>query len=74
MIHVSKISEIAKMKEVISIKWVSTEGEIISCDKCVITSFFGNGQTFNVKILSSGEFRKVNRYSVIEFNGEEVIL
>ena len=32
------------------------------------------GQTFNVKLLPSGEIRKVNRFTVIELNGEEVIL
>lgn len=74
MIHVSKIHEIVKLKKEISISWVATSGEIIHCEKCVVTSFHGNGQTFNVKIFPSEEIRKVNRYSVVELNGEEVIL
>ena len=38
------------------------------------TSFHGEGETFNIKIIPSGEIRKVNRYTVIEINGEEVVL
>lgn len=74
MIHVSKIHEIVKMKQDFSISWVTSSGEIIRCEKCVATSFHANGQTFNVKIFPSEQIRKVNRYSVIELNGEEVIL
>lgn len=74
MISSNKICEIAKLKQEISLKWVAESGEVISVDKCVPTSFHGNGSTFNIKILPSGEIRKVNRMTVIEINGEEVTL
>ena len=74
MISSSKICELAKLKKEISLKWVAESGEIISVDKCVPTSFHGEGATFNIKIIPSGEIRKVNRLTVIEINGEEVVL
>lgn len=74
MISSNKICEIAKLKQEISLKWVAESGEVISVEKCVPTSFHGNGSTFNIKILPSGEIRKVNRMTVIEINGEEVTL
>ena len=74
MIHVSKIFEMAKLHEEISLKWVAESGELVSVEHAIPTSFHGEGVTMNIKILPSGEFRKVNRYTVTEINGEEVIL
>lgn len=74
MILSSKIHDLVEMHKEFSIKWVAESGEIISVAKCRLTSFFGNGQTFNVMLLPSKEIRKVNRFTVIEFNGEEVVL
>lgn len=74
MIGANQICEIAKMQKVVSLKWVSKEGELICVDKAAITSFHGAGMTFNIKILSSGEVRSVNRLTVVELNGEEVFV
>lgn len=74
MISSSKICDFAKLKKQIALKWVSEGGELISVSDAVITSFHGNGSTFNIKILPSGEIRKVNRLTVVEINGEEVTL
>lgn len=74
MIHVSKIHTMAAGGKEIALKSVSKEGEILSYPRCVITSFHGNGDTFNVLLIPSKEIRKVNRYTVIEVNGEEVVL
>lgn len=74
MISASVICEIAKLQREISLKWVAQTGEIIAVDRAVPTSFHGDGQTFNIKLLPSGEIRTVNRNTVIELNGEEVIL
>jgi len=74
MISASKICDLAKLKKEISLKWVSKEGEVISVEHAIPTSFHGDGLTFNIKILPSGEIRKVNRLTVIEINGEEVVL
>lgn len=74
MISASVICDIARLQKEISLKWVAASGEIIAVDRAIPTSFHGDGQTFNVKLLPSGEIRTVNRYTVIELNGEEVIL
>lgn len=74
MISASIIFEIAKLRQEISLKWVAEDGSVVSVDKAVPTSFHGEGVTFNIKILPSGEIRKVNRLTVIEINCEEVVL
>ena len=73
MIHVSKIHTLVETIKEFSIKWISEQGEVISCDRCIFTSFHGKGSTFNI-MLPSREVRTVNRYTLLEFNGEEVVL
>lgn len=74
MISASRIFEIAKLQKEISLKWVAEDGAVIVVDRAIPTSFHGEGVTFNIKVLPSGEIRKVNRFTVIEINGEEVVL
>jgi hypothetical protein len=74
MIHLSKINQLIRGRKESSMKAVSKEGEILDYPRCVVTSFFGSGDTFNIMLLPSREIRKVNRYTLIEFNGEEVVL
>lgn len=74
MISAARIFEIAKLQKEISLKWVAEDGGIVTVDHAIPTSFHGEGVTFNIKVLPSGEIRKVNRFTVIEINGEEVVL
>lgn len=74
MISADKIADIAKLQKEISIKWVAVDGEIIYVERAVPTSFHGEGNTMNIRIVPSGEIRTVNRNSIIEINKEEVIL
>ena len=74
MIHVSKINTLVESIREFSVSWVAESGEIIRCDRCTCTSFHGNGRTFNIMLLPSRETRTVNRYTLVEFNGEEVVL
>ena len=74
MISCNKICDIALLKKEISLKWVAENGEVISVDKAIPTSFHGEGTTFNIMILPSREIRNVNRFTVVEINGEEVTL
>lgn len=74
MISAGKIADIAKLQKRMSLKWVAADGEVIVVDDCVPTSFHGDGDTMNIKIMPSGEIRTVNRNTIIELNGEEVIL
>ena len=74
MISQSKITTLVEHLKEFSIVWVAEDGELVRVDHCRLTSFHGSGQTFNIMLLPSKEIRSVNRYTVIEFNGEEVIL
>lgn len=74
MISASRIHELVQMHSEFSIKWIAADGRIINIPSCRCTSFYGNGDTMNIIIPASGEVRTVNRNTIIEFNGEEVIL
>ncbi len=79
MIHFSKIKEIANRtsggKNVpFSFKYVkASTGEIISVDKAVMTSSFHQG-TMNIKVIPSGQIRKIIIPLVIEFNNSPVYM
>ena len=74
MITASRIHELVQMHSEFSIKWIAADGRIINIPSCRCTSFHGNGDTMRIIIPASGEVRTVNRNTIIEFNGEEVIL
>jgi len=74
MIHSSKIHELVDVVPVFSIAWITASGEKVYVRKAKCTSFHSSGETLNIMILESGQVRKVNRMTITEFNGEEVIL
>jgi hypothetical protein len=74
MIHSSKINELVEVVPIFSIGWISESGERIHVRKAKCTSFHSSGDTLNIMILDSGQVRKINRITITEFNGEEVIL
>jgi hypothetical protein len=74
MIHASKIHELVEIHPFFSIGWVAESGERIFVKKCKCTSFHSSGNTLNILIMGSGEIRKINRHTITEFNGEEIIL
>lgn len=74
MIHSSKIHELVDLIHVFSIGWVAESGERIHVRKAKCTSFHSSGDTLNILIIDSGQIRKVNRITITEFNGEEVVL
>lgn len=57
-----------------SIRFVSADGEVIEVSRCTCTSWYSSGQTLNIKLCESAEIRKVNRYTIIEINKEEMHL
>ncbi|MDR1551877.1 MAG: hypothetical protein LBS69_00215 [Prevotellaceae bacterium] len=74
MIHISQIhKEVERLPE-FSIRFVDREGDIIDCRRCICTSWHSSGRTMNIKFLESGEIRKIRRVSIIEFNGQRVVL
>lgn len=74
MIHISKIFEVVQELKRFSIAWVSERGERIFVQDAEFRSFFSMGYTMNIVCRASGQIRKVNRYSVVEINGEEVFI
>ena len=74
MIHVSKLFEVVQMHETFSLSWVSEKGELVEVEECRCTSFHSSGRTMNVQLKANGQFRKVNRFTVVAFNGVEVFL
>ena len=71
--HISLLHKAVEHGE-FSLAFISEKGERISIDRCVCTSFHSSGLTLNVKLCTSGEVRKINRYTIVEFNGKEVYL
>lgn len=74
MIHVSKIFELVQVHKSFSLQFVTATGELVTVDECSCTSFHSAGKTMNIRIASSGQFRKVNRKTITQFNGEEVFI
>lgn len=74
MIHSGRLYELVDIHPVFSLGWIAANGEKIYVRKCKCTSFHSTGDTMNILILESGEVRTVNRYTITEFNGQEVIL
>lgn len=74
MIHISKLFQVVENHSEFSICWVKENGVKVFAPRAACTSFHSSGTTMNIKLLDSGQIRKVNRMSVIEFNGEEIVL
>jgi len=74
MIHLSQVKEAIEKDKTFSIKFIkSSTGEIIEIKEATCTSTFHKG-TANIKIISSGEIRKIKFISIIEYNGKEVCI
>lgn len=74
MIHESKLFELVQTHPSFSLQFVASSGELVTVEKCCCTSFHSTGKTMNIKIAASGQFRKVNRKTIVNFNGQEVFL
>ena len=74
MIHESKIFELVQAQGTFSLEWVSEKGERVKADECQCTSFHSSGATMNVMLFPSKQIRKVNRKTIVAFNGVEVFI
>ena len=74
MIHESKLFELVQVHKSFSLQFVTESGELVSVNHCRCTSFHSSGKTMNIQIAESGQFRKVNRKTITNFNGQEVFL
>lgn len=73
MVHIGSLYKTIEKLE-FSIAFVKENGEVIQCTDCICTSFYSKGKTLNIKLLKSGQVRKIRRATIINFNGEEAYL
>ena len=74
MINISRIYALAEAHAEFSLDFIDAEGHRQHIDRCAMTSFHSNGTTMNVRCIPSGQIRKINRYSITAFNGEETVI
>jgi len=81
MIHISKLHILMEKKDQngrrlpFSLKFVkASTGEVVTINQAVLTSSYEGNRTYNIKLLPSGQVRKIRQLSVVEFEGEKVYL
>lgn len=74
MIHISKIHILAETLKEFSIAFIEESGKRVHLSRVALTSFHSSGRTMNIICLDSREIRTIIRVTIIEFNGEEVVL
>jgi hypothetical protein len=73
-IHINTMRQMLKSGEAVSLKFWEKDGNIVSADNVICTSGYHHGNTFNLKFLTSGVFRKVRAITVFEINDMEVFI
>lgn len=66
--------EVAPKLDEFSITWASDNGHWVHIDRAVCTSFHSEGDTMNIKNLTTGETATVILDTIKEFAGKEVLL
>lgn len=66
--------EVAPNLEEFSITWASENGHWVHEDRAVFTSFHSDGDTMNIKSLTTGQHYTVILETIKEFAGKEVVL
>jgi hypothetical protein len=73
-IHINTMRTMLKSGERVSIKFWEKDGNIVVANDVICTSSFHHGNSFNIKFLNSGQFRKVRAITVFEINDLEVFI
>ncbi len=66
--------EVAPQLEEFSITWASKNGHWVHEDRAVCTSMHSEGDTMNIKSLTTGQVSTVILDTIKEFAGKEVVL
>lgn len=74
MIHINQARKIIESKEPVNIGFWKRNGEAIIARNVVCTSSYFHGNTFNMRFLDSGEFRKIKAVLIFNVNDEEVFV
>jgi hypothetical protein len=72
MLFYNKIGIIAERLSEFSLCFYKENGHKVEVEKAICTSVHSKGGTMNIKILPSGEIRKVKFIRIFKFNGEKV--
>lgn len=74
MVHINTMRTMLRSGCICSLKWWKEDGSIATADNVICTSSHFAGNTFNVKFLNSGEFRKILAITIFEINDMEVFI
>jgi hypothetical protein len=74
LIHINMMRAMLRSGEAVSLKFWREDGEIISVENAICTSSYYHGNTFQLKLLTSGQWRKVRAVTIFEINDMEIFL
>ncbi len=75
MIHINTARKIIETRQPFScLAWKISTGEVISYDNVVCTSTYHGNGTVNIKLINSGQIRRVRIITIFEINNEEIYL
>ena len=74
LVHINTMREMLKTGQAVSLKFWKDDGSIVSADNVICTSSYHHGNTFNIKFLGSGQFRKIRAITIFEINNLEVFI
>jgi hypothetical protein len=66
--------DMLKSGDAVSLKFWREDGEIISLENVICTSSYYHGNSFQLKLLTSNQWRKVRAITVFEINDMEVFI
>ena len=72
MLFYTKVGLVAEKLPYFSISFYKKNGEIVNIDKCECTSVHSKGETMNIRLIPSGEIRKIKLINIRFFNGEKI--
>lgn len=73
--HISALPQLlSDPQNELSMEFVKSNGELVCISRCVCTSYHSAGRTINIKVLPSGEIRKVVRISILSVNNTPLFL
>jgi hypothetical protein len=74
LVHINTMRKMLNAGQVVSLKFWKNDGSIVSADNVICTSSYHRGNTFNLKFLTSNQFRKVRAVTIFEINDMEVFI
>lgn len=73
-LHISAVREMLSRGETVSLKVLTAKGETRVYEDCVSLRYNHRAGCRNIKLLRSGEIRKIKDILIVECNGLEVYI